>query len=69
MFEDAGGGTDALYTSVSYALGGGQEVETLSTNSDAATTALSLTGNEFNQTVAGNAGATMSSTAAAAPTS
>jgi Ca2+-binding RTX toxin-like protein len=56
VFEAAGGGTDALYTSVSYTLGAGQEIETLSTNSYAATSALSLTGNALNQTVAGNAG-------------
>jgi Ca2+-binding RTX toxin-like protein len=56
VFEAAGGGTDALYTSVSYTLGGGQEIETLSANNHAATSALNLTGNSLNQTVVGNAG-------------
>ncbi len=57
IVEAAGGGTDVLYTSVSYSLGGGVSVEVLSTNSHGATTAINLTGNSFNQTLLGNAGA------------
>jgi VCBS repeat-containing protein len=54
--EAAGGGTDRLFVSVSYALAGGSEIEVLSTNSHAATAAINLTGNSFNQTLIGNAG-------------
>ena len=56
VIENVGGGNDALYTSVSYILGPGQEIELLSANSYVATTALSLTGNNFAQILAGNAG-------------
>ncbi len=56
VFEAAGGGNDALYTSVSYTLASGSEIEVLSTNSHAATAAISLTGNSFSQTLLGNAG-------------
>jgi Ca2+-binding RTX toxin-like protein len=56
VFENAGGGTDAVYTSVSYVLNGSSEVETLSANDWGAATALSLTGNSFAQTIVGNAG-------------
>jgi hypothetical protein len=55
--EAVGGGSDQLYSSVSYTLAAGSEIELLSTNSTAATTALNMTGNEFGQTVLGNAGA------------
>jgi serralysin len=57
IVEAIGGGNDALYTSVSYVLAGDAEVETLSTNSWAATNAINLTGNGFNQIIVGNAGA------------
>ena len=56
IVEADNGGNDVLYTSVSYALGQGVSVETLSTNSDASTEAISLTGNSFNQILIGNAG-------------
>ncbi len=56
VIEAVGGGNDAVYTSVSYALGAGQEIELLSANSYGATTPLSLTGNSFSQTLVGNAG-------------
>ena len=55
--EGAGAGTDAIYTSVSYALAAGSEVEILSSNDYGATTALDLTGNGSAQVVTGNAGA------------
>ena len=57
MTEAAGAGTDAIYTSVSYTLAAGSEVEILSSNDYGATTALSLTGNASAQVVTGNAGA------------
>ena len=56
IVEAAGGGSDTLYTSVSYVLGGNAQVEILSTNSHAATSAISLTGNHFAQAIFGNAG-------------
>jgi Ca2+-binding RTX toxin-like protein len=55
--EAAGGGTDAIYTSISYALAAGNEVEILSSNNYGATDAISLTGNASAQVVTGNAGA------------
>ena len=57
VVEVAGGGTDAIYTSVSYTLGGNAVVELLSTNSHAATSAINLIGNHLAQTLVGNAGA------------
>jgi Ca2+-binding RTX toxin-like protein len=55
--EAAGGGFDQLYSSVSYVLGAGSEIEFLSTNDASATAAINLTGNGFNQTLVGNDGA------------
>ena len=55
--ENVGGGTDVVYTSVSYALAAGQEVEVLSVDDHSATTAIDLTGNEFANQLYGNAGA------------
>ncbi len=52
--EAIGGGTDTVYTKVSYTLAAGQEVERLRAN--AGTTGLSLTGNEFNNWLVGAAG-------------
>jgi Ca2+-binding RTX toxin-like protein len=57
--ETAGGGNDAVYTSVSYTLNGGAYVELVSTNDNAATVALNLTGNELAQTLVGNNGANL----------
>ena len=55
--ELAGEGADLVYTSVSYALAAGQEVETLSTRVHGGTDAINLIGNEFAQTIIGNFGA------------
>ncbi|HVQ09732.1 MAG TPA: M10 family metallopeptidase C-terminal domain-containing protein [Allosphingosinicella sp.] len=55
--ELAGEGSDLVYTSASYALALGQEVETLSTRAHAGTETINLIGNEFAQTLYGNAGA------------
>ena len=57
VFEGAGGGTDAVYTTASYTLAAGQSVETLAARDNSATTALNLTGNELANILAGNNGA------------
>jgi Ca2+-binding RTX toxin-like protein len=57
IIENAGGGRDVVYSTVSYALAAGTSVEVLSTNSIGGTTGLSLTGNELGQEVYGNNGA------------
>jgi len=54
--ETSGRGNDRVLTSVSYALDAGVSIETLRTISDAGTTALDLTGNEFDNRIVGNAG-------------
>jgi Ca2+-binding RTX toxin-like protein len=54
--EAAGAGFDAVYTSVSYTLAAGVDVEWLSANDNAATTAMNLTGNGIANYVVGNAG-------------
>ena len=55
--ENAGGGFDAIYTSASYALGAGAEVEWLSASATFGTEAINLTGNELAKTILGNNGA------------
>jgi VCBS repeat-containing protein len=57
VIEGAGGGNDTVFASVSYTLGAGQEIEFLLASNFSATTALSLTGNEFANTIYGNDGA------------
>ncbi|MFY9290180.1 MAG: Ig-like domain repeat protein [Methylorubrum rhodinum] len=57
IYEARGEGTDGVFTSVSYTLQTGQEIEVLSALSLTATTALTLIGNEFANTLTGNAGA------------
>jgi Ca2+-binding RTX toxin-like protein len=52
----AGGTSDSVATSVSYALSSSAYVEKLSTTSLAGTTAINLTGNGIAQTITGNAG-------------
>ena len=52
--EAVGGGTDTVFASVSYALTAGPEIEFLRANAGA--TGLSLTGNEFANTIVGGSG-------------
>jgi Ca2+-binding RTX toxin-like protein len=55
--ESAGGGNDRVLAGLSYTLGLGVSVETLTTADNAGTAAINLTGNELANYVAGNAGA------------
>ena len=50
-------GSDTVYASTSYTLTGGAHVESLRTTNDAGTGAITLNGNELDQTLTGNAGA------------
>ncbi len=56
-FESVGGGTDLVFTSVSYTLTDGQEIESLSTITWELTNAIDLTGNGLANQLFGNAGA------------
>ena len=57
VLEGAGGaGQDVIKASVSYALVSGSEIEVLRTTNDKGKTALNLTGNDFDQSIVGNAG-------------
>jgi Ca2+-binding RTX toxin-like protein len=53
VIEAAGEGNDTVYTSVDYTLASGQEIEVLR---NAGSSALTLTGNAFNNTLVGGAG-------------
>jgi serralysin len=55
-FEFAGQGSDTVYTSTSYMLNGGSEIETLSAQDNGSTNTINLTGNEYANTIYGNAG-------------
>ena len=55
--EVAGEGVDTVYTSVSYTLRTTSQVEYLRTANEAGTESINLSGNEFDQTIVGNAGA------------
>ena len=57
VFERSGEGNDRVFASVSFALNHGAAVETMSTDNNAGTAALNLSGNELAQTIFGNAGA------------
>lgn len=57
VVEAAGGGVDAVYTRVSYALEAGSEVEKLTTYGSSTTAVIDLTGNGFANTLVGNAAA------------
>ena len=54
--EASGEGNDSIITSISYVLSSNQEIETLSTQTHAGTDDLFLTGNQYNNTLIGNAG-------------
>lgn len=56
ILERAGEGNDTVRTSVNYALPATVAIETLTTTSEQGTAAINLTGNEFAQTIIGNAG-------------
>lgn len=56
VIETVGGGNDRVFTSVDYTLRTGMEVETLSTTNNFGTAAINLTGNDFANTLIGNAG-------------
>jgi len=56
VFESAGGGTDVVYSAVSFTLTDGQEIEGLSTITWELTDAINLTGNGLNNYLIGNAG-------------
>jgi hypothetical protein len=57
--EAVGGGTDTVIVTapITYALAAGQEVENMDGPGSASTTAVNLTGNEFNNTLVGTAAA------------
>jgi len=57
VVEDAGGGNDAIYSSISYTLAAGHSIEVLAARDNSLTTALDLTGNGLSNTVMGNNGA------------
>lgn len=56
IFEAVGNGNDRVATVVSYILTAGAEVETIQTSSTLGLGAINLTGNEFGQSILGNAG-------------
>ncbi|HTU11240.1 MAG TPA: calcium-binding protein [Allosphingosinicella sp.] len=57
VVELAGEGNDRVYAGAGYALAAGASVETLSTDFNAGTAAINLTGNELANALIGNAGA------------
>ncbi|MFY9292903.1 MAG: hypothetical protein WAP03_19760 [Methylorubrum rhodinum] len=57
IVEAAGGGSDTVLVSVSYALAAGQEIEALQLLSSTGSARLNLNGNEFGQKLVGNNGA------------
>lgn len=56
IIEFAGGGRDTVYATVSYSLGGDAAVELLTAYDRAGTAALNFGGNQFDQSIYGNAG-------------
>jgi len=57
VIEEAGRGSDTIYTSFSYVLGFGSSVETLAARDNSATSAMNLFGNELDNFLFGNNGA------------
>ena len=58
IFEADSEGDDSLFASLSFVLAGGISIEHSATTDAAGTTAIDLNGNEFGQTINGNAGST-----------
>ena len=56
VIESTGQGIDRVWTTTSFALTPGSEIETFTTTIHTATTAINLTGNEFGQFIVGNDG-------------
>ncbi|WP_296166350.1 calcium-binding protein [uncultured Brevundimonas sp.] len=56
VLESVGEGRDVVFTSTTYALAAGSEIEVLSTRDQSATTGIDLYGNAFANELAGNAG-------------
>lgn len=65
--ESLGAGNDHVFTTVTYALTAGQEIEMLSAANLASTAPLYLFGNAFSQTIIGNAGQNRLSSGEGAP--
>ncbi|WP_395612319.1 calcium-binding protein [Allosphingosinicella sp.] len=59
IVEHSGEGSDLVYTTTSFTLGAGQEIEILSAGDATGTAAIDLTGNELNNTLWGNAAANL----------
>lgn len=59
IVESSGQGDDVVRSSVSYALGAGVSVETMTTSNAAGTASINFTGNAFGQSIYGNAGANL----------
>jgi len=57
VFDFGSNDGDRAFTSISYTLAFGSEIERFSTTNTAGTGAINLTGNEFDQSIYGNAGA------------
>lgn len=56
IYEAVGGGHDRVFTSASYTLNAGAEVESVTTDDNFGTTAINITGNSFSQAIFGNEG-------------
>ena len=54
--EGVGEGNDSIFTTTTWIMAAGQEIEALLVNDAATTTPINLTGNAFGQIIAGNAG-------------
>ncbi len=59
VVEGGGQGFDKLYTSISYVVAAGQEIDWLGTTLQTGTAAINLTGNAVDQTLTGNNGANL----------
>ena len=57
VYEFVGGGYDTIYTTGSFSLSAGAEVELITVDDRATTNAVNLSGNAFGQAIYGNAGA------------